>query len=229
MAAADTLTRTRELVPESRISFHASWEVYETLLEAIGDRQRVRLAFDGERIELMSPSHDHDELRMRVAWIVPAIAGGLGVGIKGCGSTTRKQPPLRAVEPDDSYYVTLAKREAAAARRRGRKPDPSAPPGPVPDLAIEIDLSPSALDRPSIYAALGVPEVWRFDGQRAVIERLSADGVYESVSESVWLEVRPDELVRLFGEDFIDINEFMDRVRAFAREVLLPRREARRT
>lgn len=32
---------------------------------------------------------------------------------------------------------------------------------PPPDLAIEVDVTSSSLDRMNIYAVLGVPEVWR--------------------------------------------------------------------
>jgi Uma2 family endonuclease len=223
MAAADILTTKIQLVPEDRVSFLGSWELFEALTDALAE-QHVRVAFDGERIELMSPSEDHGEAAMRAAYIVPMIAGVRGVICKGIGSTTQKQPPSRGVEPDTSFHMTLEKARASAARRRGRKLDPSAPPGPVPDLAIEIDISPSALDRPSIYAALGVPEVWRYNGDRAVIERLTIEGVHEPVPESGWLEVRPDELMRLLNEEYIDDNEFMDRVKAWARDVLLPRR-----
>jgi Uma2 family endonuclease len=227
MAAADILTRTRHLVPEDRVCFRGTWELFE-LLERTLAEQHVRVAFDGERIELMSPSQDHDDLRLQAALVVRAVCGGLGVALRGCGSTTRKQPPDRGIEPDESFYLAAEKREAAAARRRGRKPAPSAPPGPIPDLAFEVDLSPSALDRPAIYAALGVPEIWRYDGERVRIERLTPEGVYETVSESGWLAVRPEELERFLTEEYIDDNEFMDHVKAWARDVLLPRREARR-
>jgi Uma2 family endonuclease len=216
----------QHFVPESRVAFFGTWELFEALTTTL-ERQRVRVAFDGERIELMIPSQDHDEATMRVCYMVPMIAGALGVVCKGILSTTQKQPPSRGVEPDTSFYMTRNKAEAAATRRRGHKPDPSAPPGPVPDLAVEIDMSPSSLDRPLIYAALGVPEVWRYNGERVVIERLTPEGVYESVPESGWLEVRPHELVQLINEVYVDDNEFMDRVKAWARDVLQPRHQAR--
>ena len=39
---------------------------------------------------------------------------------------------------------------------------PMSPTIPNPDLAIEVDISPPKVDRPGIYAALKVMEVWRF-------------------------------------------------------------------
>jgi Uma2 family endonuclease len=223
MATTDVKTRTRPLEPERRVAFYGSWDLYEALSEAIGDRQPVRLAFDGARIELMSPSRDHDELKIQAGFVVRGLAAGLGLACRGSGSTTRKQPPERGVEPDESFDLTREKIEAAVARRRGRKPDPTAPPGPVPDLAVEIDLSPSELDRPSIYAALGAPEVWRYDGARVVIERRTPEGTLVEAGESGWFGVRPDEVERFLAEEVFDDRDFMEHVAAWARQVLLPR------
>ena len=55
------------------------------------------------------------------------------------------------------------------------------------------------IDRPSIYAASGVAEVWRFDGETLTIERLGPDGRYEEVAASTFLGVRPDEVAPLAG------------------------------
>ena len=57
---------------------------------------------------------------------------------------------------------------------------------PNPDLAIEVDVSPSKIDRPGIYAALRVAELWRFDGdhEQVIIERLGADGSYHGTDGS---------------------------------------------
>ena len=35
---------------------------------------------------------------------------------------------------------------------------------PPPDLALEVEGTRSALDRMGVYAGLGIPEVWRYDG-----------------------------------------------------------------
>ena len=43
---------------------------------------------------------------------------------------------------------------------------------PPPDLAIEVDISRSSIDKLGIYADLGVPELWFYDGQSLVVRRL---------------------------------------------------------
>ncbi len=74
---------------------------------------------------------------------------------------------------------------------------------PNPDLGIEVDISPSAIDRPGIYAALRVAEVWRFgfERQEVVIERLGDDGSYHRAEESAFLPIRSDEVRRWIAEE----------------------------
>ena len=52
---------------------------------------------------------------------------------------------------------------------------------PPPDLAIEIDVT--SRTHPSIYEALGVPELWQFDQGKLQINVLQ-DGSYALVAES---------------------------------------------
>jgi Uma2 family endonuclease len=34
---------------------------------------------------------------------------------------------------------------------------------PPPDVVVEVDIHPDSSDNDAIYAALGVPELWRYD------------------------------------------------------------------
>ena len=43
---------------------------------------------------------------------------------------------------------------------------------PAPDLAIEVDITSRSIARQPIYAALGVSEVWRHDGEKLVVLKL---------------------------------------------------------
>ena len=61
---------------------------------------------------------------------------------------------------------------------------------PYPDLAIEIDTSPTQIDRPAIYREIGVTEVWRLvRAQELIIEQLGADGSYVPVEQSRFLHI----------------------------------------
>ena len=56
---------------------------------------------------------------------------------------------------------------------------------PPPDLAIEIEITQSALQRMSIYAALGVPELWRYDGRILRVMIRHQDGGYRESERSL--------------------------------------------
>jgi hypothetical protein len=87
-----------------------------------------------------------------------------------------------------------------------------------PDLAIEVDLSPSTLDRPGIHAALKVAEVWRFNGQILRIDRLSSRGRYAAAAASKLLPVRADQVCRWVLEaDASDLTSWSQRVRQWVR------------
>ncbi len=97
---------------------------------------------------------------------------------------------------------------------------------PDPDLDIEVDVSPSKIDRPGIYAALSLAEVWRYDGKHRgiVIERLTVDGIYQPAEESGFLPIRAEEVSRwVLGEDSRDGSQWARRLRARVRAELAPR------
>jgi Uma2 family endonuclease len=88
------------------------------------------------------------------------------------GSTTFQRDDVeRGLEPDECFWIAHE-----AVVRALHEIDLSV--DPPPDLAIEIDISPSRLDRPRIYAALKVPEIWRFNGEDLHVELLQSDGTY---------------------------------------------------
>jgi Uma2 family endonuclease len=50
---------------------------------------------------------------------------------------------------------------------------------PPPDLAFEIDMTSSSIDRMPIYASLAVPEVWRYQNESLTFHILTAGKRYE--------------------------------------------------
>ena len=50
---------------------------------------------------------------------------------------------------------------------------------------MEIDVTSSSIERLDIYAALGVPEVWRYDGTKLQVYELGSDGCYIAVNHSI--------------------------------------------
>src|SRR5689334_12972304 len=94
---------------------------------------------------------------------------------RGRGSAS---PELeRAIEPDECFYLTNE------PLIRGKE-EFNFEVDPPPDLGIEVNISSSSRRRMPIYAALGVPEVWRFSRDHIVIHRLAGDGTYQIAAHS---------------------------------------------
>jgi Uma2 family endonuclease len=54
---------------------------------------------------------------------------------------------------------------------------------PPPDLVIEIDITSPSLDKFPLYAVIGVPEVWRYDGTHVTMHRLAGERYVEVTHE----------------------------------------------
>lgn len=174
-------------VPDERVVIRGvDWGFYEQLVDSIPEGVNIHVDYDGKDLELMSLSHLHDAVKKRLGRFVELTAEELGIPCTGMGQATWKRPEVgRGLESDECYYFAEAKLAAAAEALMRMSMDGAD--FPNPDLGIEVDLSASKIDRPGIYAALRVGEVWRFDGEhrQIVIERLEDDGAYHAVEESI--------------------------------------------
>lgn len=193
---------------------NVSWETYESLLRDLEDaHQNLRITYDEGRMVVMSPPPKQERWKSLLGRFVEAIADEKNVPISTFGSTTwKRRDKRRGLEADECFYVQHE------PQVRG-KLDFNLKRDPPPDLAIEIDLCRHPLDRPSVYAALGVPEVWRFDGEKIEVLLLEPDGKYRSSETSAAFPfLRPAELKQfldLFGTT--DQNSLLRTVRAWAR------------
>jgi Uma2 family endonuclease len=211
-------------VGDQRITIRGlDWFLYDRLSDAIGEGQHIRLAYDGKDLEIMTTGRLHEDYKGLFGRLINAVTFELGIPSSDAGETTWKRPEVaRGLEADQCYYF-LPEKLAADADARARKSNDVAD-YPNPDLAIEIDISPSELDRATIYAALRITEVWRFDGETMVIEQLAPDGSYVEVDSSRFLPIRADEVVRwLVEEDVKDKLAWERRLRAWIRTELAPR------
>jgi Uma2 family endonuclease len=168
--------------PEQRILLdNIPWEVYERLLAAHRDRSVPRFTYDRGQLEIMSPSAEHEQLKETVTLLVNIVAEEKSINAEGFGSTTFRRADLaRGFEPDACLYI------ANLGRVKG-KTEIDLQTDPPPDLVIEIDLTSPSLDKFSIFAHVGVPEVWRYDGARIRMYRL-AGAEYIEQAQSMALQ-----------------------------------------
>lgn len=159
---------------------NVSWETYGRLLNDHLDSSAPRFTFDRGMLEIMSPSPEHEKFNRRIAQLVLAFAEEMGVESEDLGSTTFRREDLeRGFEPDSCFYI-----ENEESIRGKSRIDLTV--DPPPDLVIEIDLTSLSMNKLPIYARIGVPEVWRYDGRRFVILKLEGDG-YVEANESIVL------------------------------------------
>ena len=146
--------------PEARVILHnISWSLYEQLLAAHADKSSPRFVYDRGELEITVPSYEHEELNRLIDNCIAIIAMEWNVEYCDAGSTTFKREDLeRGFEPDSCFYVQHAD-QIAGKKRLDLTVDPP------PDL-VEVDITHPSLDKLSIFATVGVPEVWRYDGER---------------------------------------------------------------
>ncbi|MDF0555450.1 Uma2 family endonuclease [Kamptonema sp. UHCC 0994] len=136
-----------------------SWETFEAILKEIGDNRGSRLAYDEGILEIMTPLFEHEIYKSNLGNLIIVLAEELNIEIKSAGSTTLKIKVVKkGIEPDNCYYIE----NESAVRGKLELDLETAPP---PDLAIEIDITSSSVDKFGIYASLGVPELWRYNGR----------------------------------------------------------------
>jgi Uma2 family endonuclease len=211
---------TRRVGPVRILLHNVPWDYYERLREDEAN-WGIRMAYDDGEMELMSPSQSHGEIESRFGIFLMELADVLGFDCKPLANMTLGKPDVeKAKDADGSYYL------ANCRRVRRKKIDLTV--DPPPDLAIEVEVSRSALNALSIYAALGVPEIWRFDGTEFHIHRRQADGSYLEVDRSGALPfLRPEEVVFWMSKAEEDDDDIAWKrlIREWARVELAPRLE----
>ena len=157
-----------------------TWADYERLLNDLAHRPHLRVSYDEGKLEIMSPLPEHEDYARFIDDLVRAVADALGVELEKRGGATWKSRRLaRGVEPDACYYVT------SAARIIGKRTI-DFDTDPPPDVVVEIDVTNESLAKFGIYAALGVPEIWRYDTKSAQFYALT-EGSYLGIPDSRFL------------------------------------------
>jgi Uma2 family endonuclease len=169
--------RTTQVVAEQRVILSpVSWATYESLLADLANQSSIRLTYDQGTLEIMSPLPEHEESNRTLALLVEVLAEELDLDIRNLGSTTFRRATLaRGFEPDSCFYMQHEV-DISGKTTIDLSVDPP------PDLIIEIDITHPSLARFPLYAQLGVPEIWRYDGQQVQISLLTSSGYVNAES-----------------------------------------------
>lgn len=178
-----------------RVVLHnISWQQFENLLADLGESRAARVAYDDGTLEIMTPLPEHEYYKEVIGDAIKEIAEVLDQDYESLGSTTWKREIKKAgVEPDNCFYFQNE------PRIRG-KLEFDLSQDPPPDLALEIDVTSKSLNRFSIYARLGVPEIWCYDSGELKIYQLENEGYIEVETSLVFPTLRVQKLPALIEQ-----------------------------
>jgi Uma2 family endonuclease len=209
---SNTLIQPEEIIHLSGIS----WQTYETLLTELSYNRRLRLTYNRGNLEIMAPSPEHERYKEVLGRFVETLAEELEVEIDPLGSTTFKRPELGGAEPDKCFYI----KNINAVKGKKRIDLTQDPP---PDLVVEIDITSSSQNRFEVYADIGVPEIWRYDGKSFRINILE-NQEYVAVERSLAFPNLPiteisNFLQQVGQKDYLQlVREFRDWIKSQIQE-----------
>lgn len=153
-----------------------SWKNFENLLEEFGEKRATRISYYERELEIIRPMTGHEDNKEIIKDLIQIMLEYLDVEFNCLGSTTFKKKSMNsAVEPDSCFYIENEMKVRGKARINLNQ-------DPPPDLAIEIDItSRTHFDN---YEKLGVPELWRYNGETLEISILK-EGQYENAENSL--------------------------------------------
>jgi len=200
--------------PETRtVLENIRWETFVELAEQ--RRGSVpRMTFDEGVLELMSPRRQHENIGSLIGRLVETYTEVRDIEIQSVASTTFKRKDLqKAFEADESYYV-----QHADLIRPKEELDLAI--DPPPDLVIEVEITSSDIRKLKLFAAMGVPEVWRHNGEKLQMYSLR-DGQYQPIESSLALPGLTSEVIDSILEKRFEFGETA-LIRQFRQSLHLP-------
>lgn len=199
---------------ENRVLLHnVSWETFERLLDDVGDCRKNLFHYINGTLEIMSPLSLHEGSGRFFDKLLTIFVDELDIDMRCLGSLLMKIPELKiGGEPDSCYYI---KNELAIRSQESVIVGQD----PPPDLILEVDITNPSDRRLPIYALLGVPEVWRYDGYSLEFLGLE-NGEYVAIENSLSFPTLPASIIveyvqkRLLLGESKTLKEFRVWVRA---------------
>jgi Uma2 family endonuclease len=199
---------------DSLVLRNVTWDFYGMFIEGLGERPS-RVSYDGSTLEmLMTLSFEHEGLKMFVDRVISTGALAARIDVVCGGSTTLKHHKRRqGLEPDQCYWVQNAAKVRGLKRLDLKK-------SPPPDLVIEVDVTHSAVDRESIYAAMGVPEMWHYARSSGLTGWSNVDGEWQRLERSLAFPILRladvDGLVKRYVKGDVETKLLIEATQLFA-------------
>jgi Uma2 family endonuclease len=148
------------------------WLTFKAIMSDVGDGRAWRVAYAEGVLEIRRPLPKHERPKVMLELFIGALADELEIEAMSLGALTLEREDLaRAIEPDTCFYI----QNESLVRN---KDEINLTADPAPDLVVESDYTSSSLNKFSIYASLGVSEIWRYRNQCLVVYQL-VEGNYE--------------------------------------------------
>jgi Uma2 family endonuclease len=210
VASVDTIVQSGE----KRVALRGiTWERYQDILRALPQTRSARLTYDDGTLEITVPSELHEFSGRLIGLFIRILVVEMGLKLKTMGSTTLDRPDLnRGAEPDNAYYIQ--NQPQVAGRSVDLRKDPP------PDLVVEVDITSTDLDKNRLYASMGVPEFWRFNGQVWKILQLQGAEYREVPQSPTFPGVEKEDLYRFLAQAQMDEVEAEVNFRQWVRQLI---------
>ena len=210
MPVGPAMQTTHNVAEQRNLLRQVDWQTYLVLADQT-DRAGCRMTYDRGMLEMMTPSMPHESFGSLLGRFIERFSEIRDIEIRSVASTTFRRSDLqRGFEADESYYIQNAARMVGVVQVDLAL-------HPPPDLVVEIEISHSAIDKMKLFAAIGVPECWRYNQKTLAIFQLKA-GTYVPCQESRVLNQFPIALAKELLELQLTSNETA-LVRRFAQHV----------
>ena len=199
---------------EPIILYGVGWDVYQAMLDLIGEQRYPRLTYANGVLKIMgNASSTHENTSRFLYDLIRITSLVLRIKVIPAGSKLLKSNRRRkGAQPDESFYIQ------AAANFPNKKTLWSDGRDAPPDLVIEVDETSKSIEKFAIYADFGVKEFWLFDVGELAIYTLDEVGSFVQAAHSRALPILTTRILNDFltrrhaGEQFealLDFEEYL--------------------
>jgi Uma2 family endonuclease len=215
MSKKPILTEQRIVLP------NITWQKFEQLVGELGSDRTSRMTYLRGRLELMTPIAVHERCSRLFESMIQVLVDELDLSVEAIAPILMKYEELDcATETDAGYYFQDWQPEAESRTIH-------LPYDPPPNLVVEVALTKSSIDKLPIYAALGIPEVWRYltkPGEEEVLKgelhiyQLDNDRYEETRESGIFAELTGDRILEFVQQsDSMSLVKAIDLLRAWVR------------